>query len=277
MVIGMHIYKHQRECWSGTLPTIEQTIPVILPNIRPPSESFILPIQILIMNFWIFILPLGGQVEHSISFPLIRWWNRRYREQKGAGGIIGISTSIGAVQRWILSSPISAGILSSFRSSSKLNQFKSESKDVRKNRIKMDEAAVGRCYNIILRQNAFQKNEKIVDLPSQVEAPLNAVDNLLQTEKIGESCFKEFLKNRIETNSVNFYAAIKKLKLRTFDKRSALTKINRETFTRLLVIQKNRNISLKEVMHSLSFLLHPYLFQTLILQLHLGKQQKPSF
>ena len=141
----------------------------------------------------------------------------------------------------------------------------------------MDEAAVGRCYNIILRQNAFQKNEKIVDLPSQVEAPLNAVDNLLQAEKIGESCFKEFLKNRIETNSVNFYAAIKKLKLRTFDKRSALTKINRETFTRLLVIQKNRNISLKEVMHSLSFLLHPYLFQTLILQLHLGKQQKPSF
>ena len=112
----------------------------------------------------------------------------------------------------------------------------------------MDEAAVGRCYNIILRQNAFQKNEKIVDLPFQVEAPLNAVDNLLQAEKIGESCFKEFLKNRIETNSVNFYAAIKKLKLRTFDKRSALTKINRETFTRLLVIQKNRNISLKEVM-----------------------------
>ena len=113
----------------------------------------------------------------------------------------------------------------------------------------MDEAAVGRCYNIIiLRQNAFQKNEKIVDLPSQVEAPLNAVDNLLQAGKIGESCFKEFLKNRIETNSVNFYATIKKLRLRTFDKRSALTKINRETFTRLLVIQKNRHISLKEVM-----------------------------
>ena len=26
MVIGIHIEKHSRECWSGILPTIEQTI-----------------------------------------------------------------------------------------------------------------------------------------------------------------------------------------------------------------------------------------------------------
>ena len=37
------------------------------------------------------------------------------KEQKGAGGIIGISTSDGAVQRWVLSSHITAGLLSNFK------------------------------------------------------------------------------------------------------------------------------------------------------------------
>lgn len=123
----------------------------------------------------------------------------------------------------------------------------------------MEEDAVGRCYNIIkLWVNPFQKNENIVGSSSQVVAPLNALGDLLRAEKIGKSCFKEFLKNRIETNNVEFYAPIRKLKLHTFDKRSAQTNIklkkkgvaiksDRETFPRLLVIQKNRNISLKEV------------------------------
>ena len=39
------------------------------------------------------------------------------KEQKGAGGIIDISTSDGAVQRWVLSSHITAGLLSNFKQS----------------------------------------------------------------------------------------------------------------------------------------------------------------
>ena len=107
-------------------------------------------------------------------------------------------------------------------------------------------------------EKSFQKKRKIVALSSQVEASLITVDDLLQAEKIGESRFKEFFKNCIETNNVDFYAPIKKLKLCTFDKRSAPAKIkvknkdvvvrtDREIFARLLVIQKNRNTSLKEV------------------------------
>ena len=180
-------------------------------------------------------------------------------EQKGAGGIIGIIMLTGAVPRWVLSSHTITVTLSGIRSSIKLNQFKRKSKDVEKTQITMEEDAVGRCYNIIkLWVNPFQKNENIVGSSSQVVAPLNALGDLLRAEKIGKSCFKEFLKNRIETNNVEFYAPIRKLKLHTFDKRSAQTNIklkkngvaiksDRETFPRLLVIQKNRNISLKEV------------------------------
>ena len=71
-----------------------------------------------------------------------------------------------------------------------------------------------------IMEKSFQKMRKIVGLSSQVEASLITVHDLLQAEKIGESCFKEFFKNCIETNNVDFYAPIKKLKLRTFEKRS---------------------------------------------------------
>ena len=71
------------------------------------------------------------------------------KEQKVAGEIIKIFTLTRAEQRWILSSRNFAEMISSFRSSIRLNQFKSKSKDFGKTRIKKDEAAAGRCYNII--------------------------------------------------------------------------------------------------------------------------------
>ena len=55
-----------------------------------------------------------------------------HKEQKGAGGIIGISTSIGGAQRWILSSHTTATILSNFKRSFRLNQLRSNPKDLKK-------------------------------------------------------------------------------------------------------------------------------------------------
>ena len=54
------------------------------------------------------------------------------KEQKGARGIMGISTSDGAVQRWVLSSHITADLLANFKYSLGLNQFESKPKDLGK-------------------------------------------------------------------------------------------------------------------------------------------------
>ena len=59
------------------------------------------------------------------------------KEQKGAGGIIGISTSDGAVQRWVLCSHITAALLSNFKHSLGLNQLGNNPKDLGKNELKM--------------------------------------------------------------------------------------------------------------------------------------------
>ena len=50
------------------------------------------------------MLPSDQMIEQTIN-----------REQKGAGGVSGITASTGAVERWILSSHTIAGMFSSFR------------------------------------------------------------------------------------------------------------------------------------------------------------------
>ena len=138
-------------------------------------------------------------------------------------------------------------------------------KDLGKIRIKNDEKVVQHCCSIVKSwQNPFEHNEKIVGLSSQIEAPPTVQKDLMNAATIGESSFKDFIKNRIESNNFGFYEPIKKNKLRNFDT-AIITKImrvhgkdiaiksDRETFVRLLVIQRTRKIDIKEVLrHELS-------------------------
>ena len=195
------------------------------------------------------MLPSERVIEQTIN-----------KEQKGAGGIIGISTSSGAVQRWIFSSHTIAEILANFKHSLGMNQLVSKPKDLSKSRIILDETAVQICYNVIkCWGNPFEKSETLIGLSSQVEAPENALKDLLEAGEIGKARARDFIHERIETNNVDFYVPTKKIKLQTFEAVLAAKKIktkyeevamrsDRETFARLLVIQKSRGISLENVL-----------------------------
>lgn len=63
------------------------------------------------------------------------------KEQKGPGGIIGISTSVGSVQRWVFTSHLVAEINSDFKQSIDVDQS-SETKDLGKARKIYDEKMV---------------------------------------------------------------------------------------------------------------------------------------
>ena len=109
----------------------------------------------------------------------------------------------------------------------------------------------------------FEKSEKLVGMSSRVEAPEDIKKDLLEVETIGKNRLLDFVKSRIETNNMDFYAPIKKNKLRTFDTAVAVKKIkvkgkdiavrsDRETFARLLIIQKCRGIDMKVLKYELS-------------------------
>lgn len=97
-----------------------------------------------------------------------------------------------------------------------------------------------------------------MSLSSGITANAKVQDDIMNAQTVGQSCLDAFVKERIETNAVDFYAKITKNQLQTFDtkKRTSVMKVkdqqkairaDRETFARLLTIQEKRGVDLKEV------------------------------
>ena len=140
------------------------------------------------------------------------------REQKGAGGIIGSTTSTGCVQRWILSSHVAAEWYVDFKESIGFNRVESGSKDLRCARKKFDEKSVQACYQTIEQwNNPFQPQENLIVLLSGVVAIEEVQKDLLQAKEVGQTRLDQFLNERIIEGKVEFNATITKNVLRTFD------------------------------------------------------------
>lgn len=99
----------------------------------------------------------------------------------------------------------------------------------------------------------------MVALTSGVEATKELVDNLEGAKDIGQKKVKRFIGERIKTNEIAFNDPIKKEKLLTFDdikakpisKSKGLTlalRSEREMFARLALVQRHRDISIKDIL-----------------------------
>ena len=173
------------------------------------------------------------------------------KEQIGARGIIGITTSDGAVQRWVLSSHIMAALISNFKHSLELNQLESNQKDLGKKRIKDDEKVLQDCFNIIKEWgDPFKKSATLIGLSSQIQATEHVIKDMFNAGSIGKDQYLDFIQKRIETNEVDFYAPIKQNKHNTLESAVNMRKVkingkevavrsDRDTFVRLLIMQKN--------------------------------------
>ena len=82
---------------------------------------------------------------------------------------------------------------------------------------------------------------------------------MINAGTVGEIRLENFIENQIESNNFSFYEPIKKNKLRSFDiaiirkmievnAKDVSIKNDGETFARLLVIQRNYEIDIKEVL-----------------------------
>ena len=84
------------------------------------------------------MLPPDQVIEQTIN-----------KDNKGPGSIIGISTSQGAMKRWVLSSHNTATLIADLRKSLNLSIGDSTSKDLSLQRIHFDENTVMKCYELI--------------------------------------------------------------------------------------------------------------------------------
>lgn len=182
------------------------------------------------------------------------------REQKCGVGITGYSTSEGTVRRWVLTSHVAARCQSKMEEYLGMSEANSVTKDVARKRTVFDEANAVRSYELIKDWGTpFRENSRLIHISSGIECDEKIKDDMINAEKKGEEALAGFIRNRIESNEVDLYCPIPKMKLNTFSalkaKRSCTNKdktvtlkADRDVFARLLVICGKRDVSLRAVL-----------------------------
>lgn len=101
--------------------------------------------------------------------------------------------------------------------------------------------------------------EHLINLASGVELETTVADRLLSAEQLGERQFSEFSKNNLFSDNPDIFTKLERNSIETFSGRRKQVqsgqkgkeksiKVNRNFFAKLLVIAKNREVNLKEVL-----------------------------
>ena len=174
MIVWFHAYdrvnysRHFTYCWA-TQKKLHDTHPEIYQEFKQGNFST----KRTMGNF--NMLPPDQVIEQTIN-----------KEQKGSGGIIGTSTSVGSVQHWVLSSHTIATLSSDFKSSINMETPSSKPKDLGEKRKIFDENMVNLCYETINQwNNPFKVSDHIVSLSSGVAASKEIEKDLQRTEMVG--------------------------------------------------------------------------------------------
>ena len=124
-------------------------------------------------------------------------------QQKGSGGIIGYSTSIGTVQRRIISSHAVAEILKNFTD---VLMFGQKLKDLSTSRKYFDEEIVVYCKDLISEWNSpIKQRKELVSLSSGLIPTEKAKEDILQAYRIRKLGFKRFVEEIIFSHTISFY------------------------------------------------------------------------
>ena len=123
-----------------------------------------------------------------------------------------------------------------------------------------DEKMVTACYEVIDHwQNSFISQDKLIALSSGTVADDDIVDEITNAEAIGKTSLKKFIDDRIINGTTEFHEKIEKKQLKSFDsigKKKVYkvkdelipVKADRDTFGRMLLIQRIRGIDLQDVL-----------------------------
>ena len=147
-----------------------------------------------------------------------------------------------------------------FKRSIRIDESESKPKDAGTKRMISDEKMVTSCYEVIDHwQNPFISQDKLIALSSGTVAGNDIVDEITNAGAIGKTSLKQFIDDRIINGTTEFHENIEKKQLKTFDsigKKKVYkvkdelipAKADRDTFGRMLVIQRIREINLQNVL-----------------------------
>ncbi|KAK3750308.1 hypothetical protein QZH41_001776 [Actinostola sp. cb2023] len=216
--------------------------------------------------------------NHSVSRsqqPFAQVWSDMALEQsinldsKSKGGIIGISRKEDALERWFLTSHERASITRSLKEMCGFDNCErvGTHKEARSSRVKRDEEDVQKLmssFTTKLMADPFMlpgddETLPLTNIATGVVLSEDIADRLLRATELGSSRMTEFVQARMNTDELNFWEPLSKLKIKTFsvsakkisvqkDNRIVTLSEDRELFGRLLVVASTRDVDLREVL-----------------------------
>ena len=191
-------------------------------------------------------------------------------DSKSSGGVIGISQSPSALERWFLTIHEGASITSALKAMYGLQDSEQAShKEAARRRIKRDEEDVKKmmdCFSSGLMTNPFaHDSDALLNIATGVVLLEDVAQNLVHSTEKGRQQMNAFVEKRMNSNAVGFWEPIPNLKIKTFSSANKKIRVkssdelvtvnaDRDLFGRLLIVSNTRQICLKDV---LSFELSP--------------------
>ena len=158
-------------------------------------------------------------------------------DSKSSGGVIGISQSPSALERWFLTIHERASITSALKAMFGLQDGDQAShKEAAPRRVRRDEEDVKKmisCFSSGLMTNPFNlDSDALLNIATGVVLPEDVAQTLVHSTEKGRQQMKAFLEQRINNNAVGFWEPIRNMKIKTFS--SANKKIHVKSSDKLV-------------------------------------------
>ena len=130
--------------------------------------------------------------------------------------------------------------------------------DLQQSRILKDEADVQSVVNLMENSwiNPFRSDQdSLVSLATAAIPPMEIAHDLMNASKVGEEAFEAFRTQRLENNTIDFFATMKKQKLKTFSDvytkkvtckgKEIVLKADRNLFEHIIVVAQTWKLEMK--------------------------------
>ena len=213
----------------------------------------------------------GGHAVSRSSHPFVQVWTDMALGQsinadsKGEGGIVGISQTPTALNRWFLTARERASILSALKQMYGLqSNEQGVLKEAAMKRVNRDEGDIqnllSRFSTGLMTDPFFCGITDLKNLASGVVLPADLAEALVSCINKGREHMTTFIEKRINTNTISFCAPISKLKVKTFEtivkkvqfkaayEHLKTVKSDKDLLGRLMIMANTREVNIRGVL-----------------------------
>ena len=184
------------------------------------------------------------------------------RSGKVAGGLVGITRTDSASDRWCLTYNERAKLSEDTKTMFNVGGGKEvdSHKDLGKARMRRDEQDVLKLVSFFTKYEVFRQAENLVSVTTGDVASEEIRHDLLGAEEIGKTIVKKFVQDRLIKKDVKFHDSVKQQKLKTFEtlysvpvslesSKTVAIKADRDLLRRVVVaLESGRNVDVDELL-----------------------------